>query len=113
MSHLTQREGKPQVHTFDEDIKGDSFTSDSVTMAKGRQRRRGLAKKRKPGVGRQRGGIVPFSAAAIPALVAGGKAATMGSLGAAANYGTMKALKSLEKQQYKRKRRPKRRSKAL
>ena len=50
-SHLTQREGKPQVHTFDEDIKGDSFTSDSLTMVKGRQRRRRMAKKRKPGVG--------------------------------------------------------------
>ena len=111
-SHLTQREGKPQVHTLDEDIKGDSFTSDSLTMAKGRQRRRGLAKKRKPGVGRQRGGIAPFLAAAIPALVAGGKAAAMGGLGAAANYGTMKALHALSKQKYKRKRRPQRRTKA-
>ena len=77
-----------------------------------RRRRHGLAKKRKPGVGRQRGGIAPFLAAAIPVLVAGGKASAMGGLGAAANYGTMKALKSLEKQQYKRKRQPKRRSKA-
>ena len=67
-----------------------------------------MAKKHKPEVGRQRGGIVPFLAAAIPALVAGGKAAAMGGLGAAANYGTMKDLKSLEKQQYKRKRKPKR-----
>lgn len=55
--------------------------------------RHGTTRKRKPGVGRQRGGIAPFLAAAIPALVAGGKAA-MGGLGAAANYGTMKALKS-------------------
>lgn len=52
--------------------------------------------------GRQRGGIAPFLAAAIPALVAGGKGAAMGGLGAAANYGTMKALKSLEKKKYKR-----------
>ena len=111
-SHLTQREGKPQAHTFDEDIKGDSFTSDSLTMAKGRQRRRGLAKKRKPGVGSQRGGIAPFLAAAIPALVAGGKAVAMGGLGAAANYGTTKALHALSKHKYKRKRRPQRRTKA-
>ena len=46
-------------------------------------------------------------AEAIPALVAGGKAAAMGGLEAAANYGTMKALKSLEKKKYKRTRRPK------
>ena len=111
-SHLTQRERKPQVHTFDDDINGDSFTSDSLTMAKGRQRQRGLAKKHKPGVGRQRGGIAPFLAAAIPALVAGGKAAAMGGLGAAANYGTMKALHPLSKQKYKRKCRPQRRTKA-
>jgi len=37
--------------------------------------RHGTTRKRKPGVGRQRGGIAPFLAAAIPALVAGGKAA--------------------------------------
>ena len=81
-------------------------------MATGRQRRRGLAKKRKPGVGRQRGRIAPFLAAAIPALMAEGKAAAMGGLGAAANYGTMKALHALSKQKYKRKRRPQRRTKA-
>ena len=51
----------------------------------------------------QRGGIAPFLAAAIPALVAGGKAAAMGGLG------TMKALKSLEKNKYKRRRRSKKR----
>ena len=56
--------------------------------------RHGTTRKRKPGVGRQRGGIAPFLAAAIPALVAGGKAAAMSGLGAAANYGTMKALES-------------------
>ena len=69
-------------------------------------------RKRKPGVGRQRGGIAPFLAAAIPALAAGGKAAAMGGLGATANYGTMKALKSLEKKKYKRTRQLKRRTKA-
>ena len=41
-------------------------------------RRKGTARKRKPGVVRQRGGIAPFLVAAIPALVAGGKAAAMG-----------------------------------
>ena len=66
--------------------------------------RHGNTRKRKPGVGRQRGGIAPFLAAAILALVAGGKAAAKGGLGAAANYGTMKALKSLEKKKYKRRR---------
>ena len=74
--------------------------------------RHGTTRKCKPSVGRQRGGIAPFLAAAIPALVAGGKAAAMGGLGAAANHGTMKALKSLEKKKYKRTRRPKRRPKA-
>ena len=42
-----------------------------------KKRRYGTSRKRKPGVGRQRGGIVPFLAAAIPALVAGGKAAAI------------------------------------
>lgn len=37
--------------------------------------RHGTTRKRKPGLGRQRGGIAPFLAADIPALVAGGKAA--------------------------------------
>ena len=63
-------------------------------------------KKRKPGVGRQRGVIAPFLAAAIPALVAGGKAAAMEGQGAAANYGSIKALHALSKLKYKRKRRP-------
>ena len=67
----------------------------------------GITRKRKPGVGRQRRGIAHFLAKAIPALLAGGKAAAMGGLGAAANYGTMKSLKSLEKKKYKRTRRPK------
>lgn len=74
-------------------------------------RQKGTARKRKPGVGRQRGGIAPFLAAAIPALVAGGKAAAVGGLGATANYGTLKALQALEKKKYKRRRPPKRRTK--
>ena len=69
--------------------------------------RHGTTRKRKPGVGRQRRGIAHFLAEAIPALVIGGKDAAMGGLGAAANYGTMEALKSLEKKKYKRTRRPK------
>ena len=52
-----------------------------------------------------------FLAAAIPALVAGGKAAAVGGLGAAANYGTLKVLQALEKKKYKRRRPPKRRTK--
>lgn len=64
--------------------------------------RYGATRKRKPRVGKQRGGIAPFLAAAIPALVAGGKAAAMGGLGAAANYGTLKILQALEKKKYKR-----------
>lgn len=62
-------------------------------------------------MGRQRGGIAPFLAAAIPALVAGGKAVALGGLGAAANYGTIKTLKFLEKKKYKRRRPPKRQTK--
>ena len=81
-------------------------------MAKGRQRRHGTTRKRKPGVGRQRGGIAPFLAAAIPALVARGKAAALGGLGAAANYGTTKALRALANKKYKRERRPQRGTKA-
>ena len=53
-------------------------------------RRKGTARKRKPGAGRQRGGIGPFLAAAIPALVTGRKAVALVGLGAAANYGTIK-----------------------
>ena len=108
-SRLTKREGKPQVHTFDEDIKGVPFISPSFTMKK---RWHGTTRKLKPGVGRQHGGIAPFLAAAIPALVAGGKAAAMRGLGAAANYGATKALHALPKQKYKRKHRPQRRTKA-
>ena len=65
-----------------------------------KKRRYGTSRKRKPGVGRQPGGIAPFLAAAIPALVAGGKAAATGGLGAAANYGTMKALHAISEKRY-------------
>ena len=66
-------------------------------------RRKGKARKRKPA--RQRGGIAPALAAALPVLAASGKAAAMGGIGAATNYGTLKVLQALEK--YKRKRRRK------
>ena len=72
----------------------------------------GTSRKRKPGVRRQRGGIAPFLAAAIPALVEGGKAAAMGGLGTAANYSTIKVLHALSKKKYKKKRAPKRRTRA-
>jgi len=68
-------------------------------------RRKGKARKRKPGVGRQRGGIAPALVAALPVLAARGKAAAMGGIGAVTNYGTLKVLQALEK--YKRKRRRK------
>ena len=77
-----------------------------------KKRRHGTTRKRKPWVGRQREGIAPFLAPAIHALKAGGKAVPIARLGAAANYGTTKALHALSKQKYKRKRRLQRRTKA-
>ena len=68
-------------------------------------RRKGKARKRKPGVGRQRRGIPPVLAAALPVLAASGKAAAMGGLGAATKYGTLQMLQALDK--YKRQRRRK------
>ena len=88
-SHLTKREGRPLLHTFDEDIKRQSIRAfhgsklkkhDTVTLEDVNQAREGG----------QNGGIAPFLPAAIPALVAGGKAMAMGGLGVAANYGTFK-----------------------
>lgn len=69
-------------------------------------KRQGHARRRKPGVGRQHGGIAPLSAMAVPALTAGGKAAALGGLGAAAKFGTHKALQALSKRKrkYKNKR---------
>ena len=64
-------------------------------------KQKGKRRKGRPGVGRQRGGTAPLLAAAIPALVSGGKAV---GLGVAANYGTRKALRALEKKKYKRRR---------
>ena len=49
---------------------------------------------RRPGVRkrRQRGGILPLLALAIPGLIAAGKAAALGGVGAAAGYGVKKGL---------------------
>ena len=52
-------------------------------------KQKGKRRKGRPGVGRQRGGIAPMLAAAIPALVSGGKAVALGGLGAADNYGKL------------------------
>ncbi|CAH3046078.1 unnamed protein product, partial [Porites lobata] len=57
-----------------------------------RRRHPSGARRRKPGVGRQRGGIAPLLALAVPALVAAGKAAALGGVSAAASYGTKKVL---------------------
>lgn len=91
------------MHTFDEDIKRQPISAF-------RSSRHGTTRKRKSGVERQRGGIAPFLAAAIPGLVEGGKAAALGGLGAAAKYGTTIAIRALEKQKYKRRRRSKKRN---
>ena len=66
-------------------------------------KQKGKRRKGRPGVGRQRGGTAPLLAAAIPALVSGGKAV---GLGVVANYGTRKALRALEKKKYKRRQKP-------
>ena len=101
-SHLTNAEGAPQVHTFDGDINSRSLVaSANRTMPRKRvtRRARGL-----PGVGRQRGGIVPFLQALLPALGSLGKAAAKGGVQAGSSYGVNKALTAAEKKRYKRKR---------
>lgn len=104
-SHLTKREGRPLLHMFDEDIKRQSIRASCSSKWKSTTRYHQKAQTRSGKT--QRRSIAHFLAEAIPALVVGGKDAAMGGLGAAANYGTMKALKSLEKKKYKRTRRPK------
>lgn len=59
------------------------------------KKRHGAARKRKFGFGRQHGGVAPLLAMAVPALLAGGKAAALGGIGAAANYGSRKEVDSL------------------
>ena len=73
-----------------------------------RRTKRGRSRKRKPGVGRQRGGIAPLLAAAIPSLVAAGKAVGLGALSTGASYGTKRAIQAIEKKRYKRARKVKR-----
>ena len=60
-------------------------------MSKRRRHLRG-ARRRKPGVLRQTGGIAPLLALAVPAIVAAGKAAVLGGVSAAASYSTKKVL---------------------
>ena len=50
------------------------------------------ARRRKPGVRRQTGGIAPLLALAVPALLAAGKASALGGVSAAASYSTKKVL---------------------
>ena len=67
-------------------------------------KQKGKRRKGRPGVGRQRGVIAPMLAAAIPALVSGGKAVALGGLSALTKFGTRKAIQALEKKKYKRRR---------
>lgn len=62
--------------------------------SKGKRKQRGITRRRPPGVGFQKGGIVPLLALAFPALAAVGKAAALGSLGGAASYGVKKGLEA-------------------
>ena len=52
---------------------------------------------------KQKGGVVPL-AAAIPALIAVGKAVGLGAAGGAASYGGKKAMETVFKKAKKRKR---------
>ena len=66
------------------------------------------ARRSKPGVGRQTGGIAPLLALAVPALVAAGKASALGGVSAAASYGTKKVLDIARRKAMTRKRHVKR-----
>ena len=66
------------------------------------------ARRRKPGVGRQTGGIAPLLALAVPALVAAGKASALGGVSAAASYSTKKVLDIARRKAMTRKHRVKR-----
>ena len=59
---------------------------------------------RRPGVRkrRQRGGILPLFALAIPGLISAGKAAALGGVGAAAGYGVKKGLEAATRRQGRR-----------
>ena len=74
------------------------------------KRRRHLsgARRRKPGVRRQTGGIAPLFALAVPAIVAAGKAAALGGVSAVASFGTKKVLDIARRKAITRKRRVKR-----
>ena len=62
------------------------------------------ARRRKPGVRRQTGGIAPLLALAVPALVAAGKASALGGVSAAASYSTKKVLDIVRRKAMTRKR---------
>ena len=73
-----------------------------------RQRHPSGARRRGPGVGRQRGGIAPVLALAVPALLEAEKAAALGGVSAEASYGTKKVLDIARRKAITRKRRVKR-----
>ena len=62
-------------------------------MPKVRRLRKRRVKRRK---GRQRGGVFPLLALAMPAILAASKAAALGSVGAAAGYGVKKGLEPIK-----------------
>ena len=68
-------------------------------MPKVARRKRGPRKGRKRTTRRanQHGGIVPLLSLAMPAILAASKAAALSSMGAAANYGVKRGIKSLAK----------------
>ena len=66
------------------------------------------ARRRKPGVRKQTGGIAPLLALAVPALVATGKASALGGVSAAASYSTKKVLDIARRKAMTRKRHVKR-----
>ena len=66
------------------------------TVRKRRQRKQRKGRIRK----RQKGGLLPL-AAVIPAIIAVGKAAGLGAAGAAAGFGTKKALEAMTRKRRK------------
>ena len=66
------------------------------TVRKRRQRKQRKGRIRK----RQKGGLLPL-AAVIPAIIAAGKAASLGAAGAAAGFGTKRALEAMTRKRRK------------
>ena len=65
-------------------------------MPKLKRQRRRRGRVPKTSRRRQRGGILPLLALAVPALVAASKAAALGGVGAAAGYGVKKGLDQMK-----------------